>query len=152
MLEQPWIDAALVEFMSANMEYGQRKNKNKRKLVIPQRHGCSTNNNDRKKKPFFFCSRFSIVSFVVVDGIWMFVQWMFVCECSVIIYLHGRTRMISVVLYGSIQIAQQSQSMSLLSSHLILFVGIFAMTRFATEHNWRLWCAHTHTQTHMWQK
>lgn len=56
-------------------------------------------------------------------------------------YLHGKTRMMSVILYGSMHIAQQSLSMSLLSSDLMLFVGIFDITRLATVHscrwNWR---------------
>lgn len=52
-------------------------------------------------------------------------------------YLHGSTRITSVVVYGSMQMAQQSLSMSLVSSDLMLFVGIFAMTRFATVQSWR---------------
>lgn len=52
-------------------------------------------------------------------------------------HLHGRTRITSVALYGSIQMAQQSCSLSFISSDLILFVGILAMTRFATVHSCR---------------
>lgn len=53
-------------------------------------------------------------------------------------YLQGNTRMTSVILYGSMHIAQQSLSISfVVSSDLTLFVGILAMTRFATVHSWR---------------
>lgn len=54
-------------------------------------------------------------------------------------YLHGSTRMTSVALYGSMQIAQQSLSISaaLLSSDLMFLVGILAIIRLATVHIWR---------------